>query len=124
MTVDGSEKTHNEIRYLKNTRAPTYQTVLSNIEKLAAIMRVVVRYNWNMDHGLEPIEEYYRNMHDRFGGNKNIEYYVIPTAANSTSCGSFFKLAQNKEQAALLAQFIETDFKCRKSYGSHQGHGL
>ena len=117
VTVDGTERTHNEIRYLKNTRAPTYQTVLSNIERLSTIMRVVVRYNWNMDHGLEPIGEYYHNLHDRFGGNDNIEFYVIPTAANSISCGSFFKLAQNKEQAALLTKFIETDFKCRKSHG-------
>ena len=117
VTVDGTEKTHNEIRYLKNTRAPTYRTVLSNIEKLSEIMRVVVRYNWNMDHGLEPIEEYYQNMSDKFGGNDNIEFYVIPTAANSVSCGSFFKLAQNEEQAALLAQFIDTDFKCRETHG-------
>lgn len=102
---------------MKNTKAPTYQTILSNIDKLSRHMKVVVRYNWNMDHGMEPIVGFYQNMHDRFHGNDNIEFYVIPTAANSVSCGSFFKLAENETQAALLREFIKTDFKCREAHG-------
>jgi uncharacterized protein len=117
VTVDGPEEMHNKIRATKIGQKPTYALILANIEKLSEHMKVVVRYNWSMHHGLEPISAFYESMLRYFKDNPRLEFYIIPTAPNSISCGSFFNLSNSREQAKLLRDFINTDIDARQALG-------
>lgn len=97
ITIDGVKERHNETRFLRVSKSPTFDRILQNIEKISINLpntRVDIRVNINKSNYLDFVE-IYKYIQRKFPNNKAINAYpgiIREDSTDKTSlCANSFK---------------------------------
>lgn len=125
ITIDGVGDKHNRTRCLKGSNAPTFDTIVTNIDKILPSLpntRVHIRVNIDRNNYLDFVEVY-KYFKDKYPDNKNLIVYpgIIRTETEDrrSLCESCFTTSEILELHELLRKegFDWNDFPKRSQRG-------
>lgn len=106
ITLDGPAKIHNERRYLKAGKKPTFETILKNVKDCCEILNINIRANvdkTNMSCVDELFEEFNKN-----GIKDKISFYISPVSdiSENPNPKCFTNLEFSKEQMEFYLRML------------------
>jgi len=117
ITLDGNRDTHDQIRFLKSSKTPTFDRIVGNIAEYSTDypINTVIRVNIDV-HNIASIHKLIEQLAQAGLGHKNVSMYFAPLVSSTSACRSvcndtltleeFSQKEFELYQAAMQAGFI------------------
>jgi uncharacterized protein len=124
ITLDGNRDTHDQIRFLKGSKNPTFDRIVDNIAGYSTDypINTVIRVNIDV-YNVDSIHKLIEQLAQAGLGNKNISMYFAPLVSSTSACRSVCNDTLSLEdfsqkefelyQAAIQAGFIRSNLPPR-----------
>jgi uncharacterized protein len=124
ITLDGNRDTHDQIRFLKNSKSPTFDRIVGNIAEYSADYPIHTTIRVNMDvQNVDSIHKLIEQLAQAGLGYKNVSMYFAPLVSSTSACRSvcddtltlenFSQKEFELYQAAMQAGFIRSSLPPR-----------